>query len=193
MTYRVLVIGSSAGGFKALHFVLSRLPENFPMPVLIVIHIPANETGRLATHLDRISSLPVHQAWDKMEPKAGMVYLAPANYHLLMEYDGWLALDVAEPVNYSRPSIDVLFQSVARVRGNQVIGLLMTGANDDGARGLHEIARNGGFTIVEDPASAEYKEMPQSALKRFAPDFVVHLDEIPRLLCEQVGVEGVHE
>ncbi len=182
--YKVVVVGVSAGGLDALSHVIPGLPGGFPLPVVVVQHRRPDADDFLAAHLDRQSPLPVKEADDKELVRAGAVYLAPADYHLLIEEDGAFALSVDEPVNYCRPSIDVLFDSAADVYKDKVIGVVLTGANSDGSRGLKHIKQRGGLAVVQDPASAEAACMPRAAIKATSVDRVLSVDRIAPFLVQ---------
>jgi two-component system, chemotaxis family, protein-glutamate methylesterase/glutaminase len=180
--YRAVVVAVSTGGVDALRSVLPALPATFPLPVLVVIHIAAASGDGLARLLDAASPMRIKEA-DEGEPAApGTVYLAPPGYHLLMELDGRMALALDPPVNFARPSADVLFESACACYGAALIGVVLTGAGSDGAAGLARIGAAGGYTIVQDPASATMDSMPRAALARRAPDRVATLGELPALL-----------
>lgn len=184
--YDLVVVGTSTGGLHALTRLLSALPANFPLPIAIVQHRSRDSDERLATLLDGASLIPVVEAEDK-EPLHGPgVYLSPPDYHLLIEAD-WVALSTEEPVAYSRPSIDVLFESAAYSHGSSVIGVLLTGANQDGTRGLKRIKEYGGYVIIQDPDSAESSFMPKYAVKNLLPDRVLNLEQIPDELIARAG------
>lgn len=165
---KAVALGTSAGGVQALLEVLPQLPADFPVPVLAVIHIPADRSNMLTPLFASKCNVIVKEAEDKEAAAPGVVYFAPSDYHLLVEFNGDLALSSDEAVNYSRPSIDVLFESAADTYGKGLLGILMTGANDDGARGLKAIAEAGGHVIIEDPATAYARAMPEAGLK-FCP------------------------
>jgi two-component system, chemotaxis family, protein-glutamate methylesterase/glutaminase len=187
--FDVVVIGASWGGLKALSRLLPALPGDFPVPIVIAQHRDADSEDELLSKLlARESGLPVMDADDKAPLQPGTVLLAPPGYHLLLA-DANVELSLDAPVQFSRPSIDVLFESAAESYGARVVGVLLTGANADGARGLEEIHRRGGSTIVEDPETAERPEMPRAAVERFTPDHVVPLDAIAGLLVEACGKE----
>lgn len=180
--YDVVVIGASWGGMRALSRVLSGLPADFPIPIAIAQHRDADaEDDLLPSLLARHTPLAVADASDKQPLVPGRVLLAPPGYHMLIE-DGSVALSVDEPVQFSRPSIDVLFDSASEEHGERTIGVVLTGANADGADGLAAIKRRGGYTIVQDPATAERPEMPAAALA-VGPDAVVDLDDVAQVLC----------
>ncbi|MGH9968730.1 MAG: chemotaxis protein CheB [Pyrinomonadaceae bacterium] len=181
MAFEIVVVGTSTGGLKGLQILLAGLPENFPLPMVIVQHRGKDSETGLSEYLSRASSLPVSEPEDKEALLSGHVYLAPRDYHLLIEA-GSFALSTDAPVAFARPSIDVLFKSAADVYKENVIGVILTGAKHDGARGLAEIKSRGGFTLVEDPASAVCSEMPRAALDLTPVDLILPLQEIaPRL------------
>lgn len=179
--YGLVVIGTSWGGLHALRRVLGGLPAKFDVPVVVVQHRHRDSDHLLVSLLQDHTPLSVSEIEDKTELAPGSVYVAPAEYHVLVE-DGHLALSTEEPVRHSRPSIDVTFESAADVYGRRTIGVVMTGANDDGSRGLRRIADRGGATIVQDPATAESPIMPTAAL-RLVPDArVATIEEIGALI-----------
>ncbi|MES9960241.1 MAG: chemotaxis protein CheB [Sedimenticola sp.] len=180
--YSAIVIGASAGGMEALIALLSGLPEGFGLYLLVVQHLHPSDRGRLARQLDNTLELSVSEACDKEELRTGQVYFAPANYHLLVEQNETLALSVDERVNWSRPSIDVLFDSAARVWGHRLVGVILTGANSDGAAGLRCIAEHGGLTVVQDPDSARSAEMPRAAIEAVTVDRILPLEKIGSFL-----------
>ena len=187
--YDVVVIGASWGGMRALERVLSVLPADFPVPIAIAQHRDADaEDDLLPMLLARHTELQVCDAEDKDRLEPGRVLLAPPGYHMLIE-DGSVALSVDAPVQFARPSIDVLFESAAAEHGERTLGIVLTGANADGAAGLAAIKRRGGYTIVQDPASAERREMPEAALA-VGPNAIVDLDGIPPVLCIACDARG---
>ena len=177
----LIVIGSSLGGLRALQTVLSPLPSSFAAPILIAQHRDANAESSLAELLQNNSALKVVEAEDKMPIQNGWVYLAPPNYHLLVE-GSQCALSTEAEVNHARPSIDVLFESAADECGKNVMGVILSGANADGAKGLAAIARAGGVSVVQDPATAEAAIMPQAAIALTAVDRILKLEEIAEFL-----------
>lgn len=181
--YEAVVIGVSAGGLDALRTILPKLPEKFPVPVVVVQHRGAGSDAFFAEYLDQRCAVLVKEAGEKEEAAAGTVYLAPADYHLLLEDDRTFSLTLESRVRFSRPSIDVLFESAADVYGARLIGIVLTGANDDGSRGLAAIKKRGGLTVVQDPATAEVDTMPRAALKAVAVDFVLPLAAIGQFLA----------
>lgn len=171
------------GGVEALRDLLGGLPSDFPLPLLIVHHLSADSGSNLASMLDAHCAIRVKEADDEEAITSGIAYLAPPNYHMLLERDGTLALSVDLPVNFARPSVDVLFESAAYAFGPALIGVILTGAGSDGAKGLKLIKDKGGLAIVQDPAEAEADSMPRSALAAVEADHVLPLQEICGLLC----------
>lgn len=182
----IVVIGVSLGGLHALRTVLGGLPEDFPLPVAIVQHRDKNSEELLSTYLQDYSNMKVVEVCDKDQIVPGGVFIAPPDYHLLVE-DGWFSLSTEAPVWYSRPSIDVLFESAAFVCREKTIGILLTGANQDGAGGMGEIKKRGGLTIAQNPATAECGVMPESAISLGVVDRVLPLESISEFL---VGICG---
>ena len=178
MSCELVVIGSSWGGLVALETILAALPGDFAPTIAIAQHrSPDSGSGALSAMIGRHTELAVCEAGDKDPMEPGRVYIAPPDYHLYVE-QGAFALDVDEVVQYSRPSIDVLFDSAADVYGERVVAVILTGANEDGAYGIERVKRRGGLTIAQDPATAERREMPDAAIATGAVDRVLALDEI---------------
>ena len=175
---RAVAIGASAGGVQALLALLPALPADFPWPIFIVLHVPADRGNVLAPLFEAKCRLEVKEAEDKETARPGVVYFAPSDYHLLIEGNGDLALSSDEAVNYSRPSIDVLFESAADAYGAGLIGVILTGANDDGAKGLKAVADAGGVALVEEPADAYAQAMPQAARRACDTALVLPLERI---------------
>ena len=185
---KLVVVGASTGGLKALQTLLSSLPAEFPLPIAIVQHRGADSES-LSGFLRESSKLRVKEPEDKEPIESGTVYLAPRDYHLLIE-NGSFALSTESPVAYARPSIDVLFESAADEYEDRSIGVILTGANRDGARGLRKIKNHGGLTIVESPDSAKCREMPDSAIALSPVDWILPLEEIGPCL-ERLSKEDV--
>jgi two-component system chemotaxis response regulator CheB len=173
---QIVVVGMSAGGLRALEVVLGGLPASFPLPIITVQH-RSRESEALSEVIASLVRLPVREAEDKDPVEAPGVYLAPPDYHLLLE-PGRFALSTDEAVGYSRPSIDVLFESAADSYGGAVLGVLLSGANHDGSRGLARIRAAGGASIVQDPRTAENGEMPSAAIAIGAADSVLPIKNI---------------
>lgn len=182
----LVVIGASWGGLTALRAVLRALPAGFPAAVVVVQHRSPRE-GMLAALLADGGALDVREAEDKDELRGGAVLVGPPGYHLLIEGDT-VSLNVDEPVRDSRPSIDVLFESAAVARGARAAGVVLTGANDDGAAGLAAIRRRGGIAVVQDPDGAERSEMPAAALAACPDALVLALERIGPRLASICGV-----
>lgn len=177
-----VAIGASAGGVQALSVLLPALPAKAAVAVFIVLHLPRDRQSILAEVFSRKCLLDVREAQDKEPVIAGTVYFAPANYHLLLDHGPQLALSVDDLVHHSRPSIDVLFESAAEVYGNRLLGIILTGANEDGAQGLAAVHDAGGLTVVQTPETAQSPRMVISALKLRQPDYVLPLEEIAAML-----------
>jgi two-component system chemotaxis response regulator CheB len=187
LRYEAIVIGSSAGGLRALLELLSYLPLKYPLPIIIVQHLLDGNDSMFAELLNEKLAITVKEADDKEPILQGIVYLAPPGYHLLIEDDHTLSLSMDPHVNYSRPSIDVLFDSAAFVYEERCVGIVLTGASGDGSQGLHRIKGNGGLTLVQNPASAEFSTMPKAAIQATIVDHVLTLEEMGRFLIEIVG------
>ena len=179
-----VIIGGSAGGLEAMLRIFSDLPAGYRLPLIALLHLPDNSGSRLAEVFAARLAIPVEEAFDKARIVPGTLYVAPGGYHLLVEQDFSLALSCEAPVHYSRPSIDVLMESAADAWGERLAGILLTGANDDGAEGLARIGQQGGLTVVQDPAEAAIPTMPRAAIQRRAPDLVLTLDQVRALLIE---------
>lgn len=177
MPYAIVCAGTSWGGLLALRRLLHELGESFTLPVVVVQHRHRDSDGLLADLLQDCTPRPVHEVEDKEPVEPGRVYVAPANYHLLID-DGHFALTTDPPVRFSRPSIDVTFSAAADEYGARVIGVVLTGANADGAEGLRRIAEAGGAAIVQDPDTAESPVMPRAALRAVPGARRLPLDQI---------------
>jgi two-component system chemotaxis response regulator CheB len=181
LEYELIVIGASWGGLEAVSRVLADL-DGVDVPVVIAQHRRADVTPEGFAYLfQRHTSRPVHEVEDKDPIERGQVYLAPPDYHLLVER-GAFALSTEEHVHYSRPSIDVLFESAADAYGPATVGVVLTGANEDGAAGLARIQEKGGVVVVQDPETAEKRRMPEAAIEATSADLVLPLEEIGAFL-----------
>lgn len=178
MLYEAVVIGVSAGGLAALTKLLGVLPASYPVPVVVVQHRSRDERFLLEEVLQVKCKIRIRQVDEKEAMKPGFVYLAPPDYHLLMEEDRSFSLSYEPPVNYSRPSIDVLFETAAQVIGTKLLGIILTGANADGAYGMKMIRKYGGMTIAQDPATADYPDMPEAAIRTGSIQKIMELDAI---------------
>jgi two-component system chemotaxis response regulator CheB len=177
-----VVIGASAGGVEALSALLPALPPDSRAAIFIVLHIPRDKPSLLAQIFANKCALPVREAEDKEPVAPGTVYFAPSNYHLLVDQGPQTALSADDPVHHSRPSIDVLFESAADVYEDRLMGIILTGANEDGALGLAAIHHRGGVTVVQQPETARSPQMVMSALKSGPVDLVLPLERIVELL-----------
>jgi two-component system, chemotaxis family, protein-glutamate methylesterase/glutaminase len=181
---RVIVIGGSAGSFPVLIAMLKQLPVDFPIPIVIVLHRQRNVISEMNKILGAIyQHKQIIEPDDKDAVNDCCIYLAPQNYHLLFELDKTFSLDYSEVVKYSRPSIDVTFESAALVYGSNTIGILLSGANNDGAHGMRIIKESGGITIAQDPASAEYPFMPAAAIEQNTVVNIFSPEQITSYLC----------
>ncbi|NYT82924.1 chemotaxis protein CheB [Alcaligenaceae bacterium] len=180
-----VVIGASAGAIQALSEILPALPADFPLPILVVVHVPADRNSMLASLFESKCRMAVREAEDKEPALGGVIYFAPAGYHLLVEAEGTLSLSNDEEVMYSRPSIDVLFESAADAYGSAVIGIILTGANSDGAKGLKAIEAAGGAVLVQDPATACASAMPLAALSACVSARACSLKQIVNFLVKE--------
>lgn len=183
MPYSVVAIGTSWGGLAALTKLLGDLPMDFGIPVVVVQHRSKDSERLLVQLLQDATDMKVGEIEDKDPLTPGTVHVAPANYHVLIE-QGYASLTVEEPVRYSRPSIDVMFSSAADTYGTAAIGVVLTGANEDGARGLAHIVKRGGLALVQDPKTAEIPIMPQAAIRAVPSAEVLSLETLgPRLIA----------
>ena len=180
--YGIVAIAASAGGITALGRVLSGLPAGFPVPVVIVQHLDPRHKTIIAEVLGRRAQLPVRLAEEGERAKAGSIYVAPPNHHLLVEADGVLMLSSSELVHFVRPSADLLFESVAGTYGPRAIACVLTGTGSDGAMGASAVKSRGGTVIAEDPESAEFRGMPEAVIASGAVDFVLPLDEVATVI-----------
>jgi two-component system chemotaxis response regulator CheB len=185
--YQVILIGTSWGGLAALRTIVTGLPAEFPIPVVIVQHRHRDSDTMLAQFLQGHTRLDVCEVEDKQPVETGNVYIAPANYHLYIER-GFFSLSIDAPVRYSRPSIDVAMMSAADAYGHNGVGIVLTGANADGSAGLRRMADSGALTVVQDPATAEMPVMPKAALTAVPTARVFTIDRIAPFLTQLVGM-----
>ena len=176
--FRCIAIGVSAGAMDALSVIIPNLPASFSIPVVVIQHISPYSDNYMTRYLDKISALRVKEVDEKEKITAGFVYTAPPNYHVLVEEDETFSLSVEERINFARPSIDVFFETAADVYGSQLVGVILTGGNNDGCRGLKVIKDKGGMAIVQDPKTAEADGMPRAALKTTKVDHIFPLEKI---------------
>jgi two-component system chemotaxis response regulator CheB len=181
-TAKAIVIGTSAGGIDALLALLPGLPATYRLPIIVLVHVPEDRESRLAEAFGMRVKLPTREALDKDTIRPGTIYFAGAGYHLSIERDRSFSLSCEAPLHYSRPSIDILMESAADAYGKELVGILLTGANDDGAAGLCRIKEAGGMAIVQDPQEAQVGIMPAAALDLCTPDRILRLKDIHALL-----------
>lgn len=181
-SYKVIVVGGSAGSFSVLSSILNKITPDFKIPIVLCLHRLKHVRSGLVEGLSLKSVLRVVEPNDKDYLQNNTVFLAPANYHLFIELDGSISLSTEASLNHSRPSIDHTLASAAYVYRDKVLGILLTGANIDGAEGMKKIHDAKGFTIVQDPVTCEIDTMPQAALKMFTPDLIYSPDQIVEFL-----------
>lgn len=182
MKYQAIVIGTSAGGLNALRIIFSALAKDFKIPILVVQHISSHSDNYITKYLNDLCELNVKEADEKEKIEQGNIYFAPPNFHMMVEEDKSISFSVDNKVNFARPSIDVLFETAAYAYGPAIIGIILTGANNDGAKGLKLIFDNGGLTVVQNPKTAEVDTMPKKAIELLIPDNVLELTEIGEFL-----------
>jgi two-component system, chemotaxis family, protein-glutamate methylesterase/glutaminase len=178
----IVLLGGSAGSFAPIFSIIKLLPQNFNKTVVVIIHRGKNNFSDVENLFNDNCRILVSEIYDKDKIITGKVYIAPANYHTLIEKDKTFALDVSEPVWYSRPSIDVTFDSAAMAYGPKCAAILFSGANQDGAEGLLKLRNNGALTIVQDPQDAEINTMPQAAIDINAGEFILKTNQIFNLM-----------
>lgn len=180
--FAAVVIGASAGGVNALIEILPGLPKNYPHPLVTVLHVMRGRQNQLVDVFRQRVAVRVEEAADKAPVAGGTLYFAPADYHLSVEQGGTFSLSLEPPVHFARPAIDITMESAADVYGPALVGILLTGANHDGAAGLAAIGKAGGLTVVQDPHEAQVAVMPNEAIRLRQPDLVLPLRDIRRLL-----------
>jgi two-component system, chemotaxis family, protein-glutamate methylesterase/glutaminase len=185
--FKLVVIGVSAGGLETLNKLFARLDKEFNLPIIVVQHIsPDQEFDFLMKHYSDISKHYVKEVEEKESIKNGVIYFAPPNYHVLVEDNYTLSLSVEEKVNYSRPSVDILFLSAAYTYFSNLLAIVLTGANGDGSNGALEIKENGGYVIAQKPEEALYPVMPQATINKVKVDAVMTIEKIADFLNKQV-------
>ena len=187
--FDLIAIGCSLGGMHALQMILAALPAEFCIPIAVVQHRYKTSNEMLPKFFRKTTKLQVVDVDDKQWIRDGFVYLAPANYHLLVE-EGVFSLSVDETVAHSRPSVDVLFESAADAYGSRLVAVVLTGSNQDGARGAKEVKKRGGFLVVQDPKTAEAPSMPQAAIAAARVDRILPLERIGPYLVELCSTQG---
>jgi len=185
----MIIIGASLGGVRALTALFQNIPSTFRTPTAVVLHRQKDSDGTLLEVLQRDLPLQVNEPLDKEPILPGRIYIAPADYHLLVEPNHF-CLSVDDPVRYARPSIDVLFESAADAFGREAIGIVLSGANSDGSEGAAKIKARGGRIIVQDPQTAEAPQMPQGVLACIDPDYILPLDRMAPLLLQLTSHNG---
>jgi len=184
MRYEAIVIGVSSGGMNAMKVIFSLLPKEFSIPIIIVQHVSSHSNNQWIKLLNDKSNLCIKEADEKEKIENGTIYIAPANYHLMIEKNKTFSLTIDERVNYARPSIDVLFESAAEVYKDKLIGVILTGSNNDGTNGIKRIKEFGGLAIIQNPKTAESSYMPASAIAAIKPDYILSLVDITDLLIK---------
>jgi len=191
MQYEAIVIGVSSGGMNALKYLFSTLPIDFKIPIITVQHVGARSNNEWIKLLNDTSNISIKEADEKEKIELGTIYIAPSNYHLLIEKDKTFSLTIDEQVNFARPAIDVLFESAAEAYKKKLIGIVLTGSNNDGANGIKRIKECGGLAIIQDPETAESPTMPASAIaaclsgnQALEPDYILSLEKIVPLLIK---------
>lgn len=182
--YRAVVIGGSAGSFQGINKILAELPKEFPLPIFMCLHRLKHVRNGFVEALSIKSTKPVVEPYDKETIRRGQIYLAPANYHMSLELGNSIALSTEEMENNSRPAIDHTFETAAYVFRDKLVGILLSGANKDGAYGMMRIKQKGGLTIVQDPEESTINAMPNAALAQTKVDMILKVDEIIEFLLE---------
>lgn len=188
--FDIVAIAASAGGFKALQQLLADLPADFPTPVVVLLHVPANHHSLLAELLNHYARLPVQQVNTKTHLQAGTIYTAPPNYHLLVNRDGTVTLSSTPLLHYVRPSATCLFESIANNFLNRAIAVILTGKGEDGSDGAQMIKRQGGVVIAQNQQSCEHFSMPEAAISTGAVDYVLPLNQIASQLITLVHLHS---
>lgn len=182
MPYKALIIGGSAGSFQGVVYLLSHLPESFPLPIFLSLHRLKHVRNGFVEALSIKSKIKIIEPFDKDVAKSGIAYLAPANYHMLMDIDKKITLSTSQQINHSRPSIDLSFQTAAEAYKNQLLGIILSGANKDGAYGLKRVKDCGGHTIVQDPNESQISTMPNAAIQLSKPNQILTIEEISKFI-----------
>lgn len=188
MAYNIeaIVIGTSSGAYAALKVILAQLPKKYPLPIIIVVHLARDHASVLGDLLQQDCRLTIKEAEDKETIVPGTVYLGPPDYHLLIETNRSLSLSSEEPVHYSRPSIDVMFETAADAYREKLLGIVLTGANADGAKGLKRVEHLGGYALVQNPDEAEVATMPLAAIKACLNPRILSLNAISDFLTSEL-------
>lgn len=181
---KAIFIGGSAGSFKVVNKILTDLPANYPFPVVICMHRLRNIRSGFVSTLAINCQLKIKEAIDKEKISPSTVFIAPANYHLMINHGFHFSLSIEPPINHSRPSIDIMMETAAEVYREKAVGILLSGANTDGAKGMEKINENEGITIVQDPKKSDIPTMPESCLRLFEPTKVADVDSIIKFILE---------
>ena len=182
MKYKAVIIGGSAGSFQVVTKILASLPANYPLPVFLCLHRLKHIRSGFVEALSIKAAMPIKEPKDKELIKHGKIYLAPANYHMYVELGNKFALSTEDPVNHSRPSIDLAFESVAYNYNKKAVGIILSGANRDGAMGLKAIKDAGGIAIVQDPKECQVPTMTSASISTTKVDYILKTDEIIKFL-----------
>jgi two-component system chemotaxis response regulator CheB len=181
--YKAIIIGGSAGSFQVISKILQHLPKDIPVPVFLVLHRLKHVRSGFVEALSIKSNIPIKEPYDKETYQKGIAYLAPANYHMYFDFGNKITLSTEEQVNHSRPAIDISFMSAAYLFQDKLIGVILSGANKDGVKGMISIQEMGGVTIVQDPKDSQIETMPQGTLDKITPDFILNQNKIaPKLI-----------
>jgi len=183
LTNKILIIGGSAGSFRVMMKIMQKLPRDYPHSLIVCLHRLRNARSGFTDTLAIKSSIRIREPFDKEKINSSTVYLAPANYHLLIEYGYNFSLSTIEARNFSRPSIDMTMETAAEVFGERAYGIILSGANEDGAAGMKKIKEHGGTLIVHDPDESEIKVMPESTIKLVQPDHILKEDKLIETIC----------
>jgi two-component system, chemotaxis family, protein-glutamate methylesterase/glutaminase len=175
---KIVIIGGSAGSYNVVKKILSSVPANFPLPIVLCLHRLKDVRNGFVESLNIDSSIPVKEPLDKDPVKAGFAYLSPANYHMLIEPGQSFALSTESDINYSRPSIDITMETAGFAFRGKMAGIVLSGTNTDGARGLFSAYKNGAFTVIQQPGNAQFATMPGEVLKYFTPHKIFTDEEI---------------
>ena len=181
---KYIVIGGSAGSFRVIVKIISSLPDNFPLPIILCLHRLKHVRSGFIEALEIKSKMKIIEPYDKMHIKSGQIYLAPANYHLQVELGNHFSLSNYQNVNHSRPSIDITFETAATVFRNKMLGILLSGANRDGAAGMKAVKMAGGYTVIQNPAECQARTMPEAAMKIAKIDEILNTNQIIELLLK---------
>ena len=184
MKYEAIVMGVSSGGMQAMKVMFPLLPKDFSIPIIIVQHIGVHSDGEWINILNYNCNLHIKEADEIETIEKGNIYIAPPNYHLLIEKDKTFSLTIGERVNFARPAIDILFETAAEAYKNKLIGVILTGSNYDGTKGMERIKECGGLTIAQDPDTAASSLMPAAAIAAMQPDYILSLEKIVQLLLK---------